>query len=231
MALAMNPVDTVVLRVTVNGEPREITVPPDRRLIDLLRADLALTGTKEACSVGVCGVCSVLVDGKLVSACLVPAVRVDGTEITTVEGIGGPDGALSPVQQSFIRHGGFQCGICTPGQVVAATALLRENPSPEPDEVREWMTGNLCRCTGYYGIVASVLGAAGQPDDEEHRPPIETRDPATVGAAPPDGAPRAAPPGCARRRSTRRSRLSMSTVTRRICSPAGPPWRCSAGRG
>lgn len=175
MALAMEPVDTVVLHMTVNGEPRKIPVPPDRRLVDLIRIDLGLTGTKEACSVGVCGVCSVLVDGALVSACLVPAVRVDGTDLTTIEGIAGPDGSLSPVQQAFIRHGGFQCGICTPGQVVAATALLRENPSPDPAEVRDWMTGNLCRCTGYYGIVASVLAAAGCPDDAAHRAPIEER--------------------------------------------------------
>ncbi len=169
------PSDTVVIRVVVNGEPREVSVPPDRRLVDLLRTDLGLTGTKEACAVGVCGVCSVLVDGTLLSACLVPAIRVDGREVTTIEGIAGPDGQLSPVQEAFIAHGGFQCGICTPGQVIAATALLQDNPAPSPDEVREWMTGNLCRCTGYYGIVESILAAAGQPADAENRPPIEER--------------------------------------------------------
>lgn len=172
MAVAMEPLESADLHVTVNGEPREIVVAADRRLIDVLRIDLGLTGTKEACSVGVCGVCSVLVDGALLSACLVPAIRADGREVTTIEGIGGADGSLSPVQQAFISQGGFQCGICTPGQVVAATALLRENPSPEPDDIREWMTGNLCRCTGYYGIVAAVLAAAGAPDDTARRPPI-----------------------------------------------------------
>jgi carbon-monoxide dehydrogenase small subunit len=166
------PVERIDVRFTLNGEPRELSVTPDLLLVRLLRDRLGLTGTKEACSVGVCGVCSVLVDGELLSACLLPAVRVDGRAVTTVEGLAGPDGSLSAVQEAFVRHGGFQCGICTPGQVVAATGLLAENPSPSEAEVRDWLTGNLCRCTGYYGIVASVLAAAGAPPPDALRPPL-----------------------------------------------------------
>jgi carbon-monoxide dehydrogenase small subunit len=144
----------------LNGQPRTLTIPANRLLIHLLRDDLGMTGTKEGCSVGVCGACSVLVDGVLVSACLLPAVMLDGAAITTVEGLT-PDGEhLNPLQEAFIRHGGFQCGICTPGQLMAATALLRETPRPTEAQVRAWMMGNLCRCTGYYQIVDSVLAAA-----------------------------------------------------------------------
>ena len=149
------------LQITVNGEPRSVEVAANRLLLHLLRDDLGLTGTKEGCSVGVCGACSVLVDGALVSACLLPAVMVDGAAITTVEGLAAKDGQLSPLQEAFIRHGGFQCGICTPGQLIAATALLEENPHPDDGQVRAWMMGNLCRCTGYYQIVESILAAAG----------------------------------------------------------------------
>jgi aerobic-type carbon monoxide dehydrogenase small subunit (CoxS/CutS family) len=166
------PVERIDVRFTLNGEPRELSVTPDLLLIRVLRERLGLTGTKEACSVGVCGVCSVLVDGELLSACLLPAVRVDGRAVTTVEGLAAPDGTLSAVQQAFITHGGFQCGICTPGQVIAATALLAEHPSPDEGTVREWMTGNLCRCTGYYGIVASVMEAAGTSPTDDFRPPV-----------------------------------------------------------
>src|SRR5215472_6903323 len=120
----------------VNGQAQHRTVPSHRRLIDLLRDDLGLTGTKEGCSVGVCGACSVLVDGTLVSACLLPAILADGAAITTVEGLAPDDEHLSPLQDAFIRHGGFQCGICTPGQLIAATALLEETPSPSPEEVK-----------------------------------------------------------------------------------------------
>ena len=148
------------LQVTVNGQPRELTVPANRLLLHVLREDLGLTGTKEGCSVGVCGACSVLVDGQLVSSCLLPAVMADGAQVTTVEGLAPDDEHLSPLQESFIRHGGFQCGICTPGQLIAATALLAEKPKPTEAEVRSWMMGNLCRCTGYYQIVESILAAA-----------------------------------------------------------------------
>ena len=145
----------------VNGKDRAVDTPPARPVLDVLREDLGLTGTKEGCSVGVCGACSVLVDGRLMSACLLPVGAVAGREVTTVEGLAGEDGALSPVQQAFLECGGFQCGICTPGQVVAATALLRECPRPDADQVTDWMMGNLCRCTGYYSIVSAVLAAAG----------------------------------------------------------------------
>ncbi len=145
----------------VNGLQREVVTAPARPVLDVLREDLDLTGTKEGCSVGVCGACSVLVDGQLMSACLIPVGMVQGREVTTVEGLAADDGRLSPVQQAFLECGGFQCGICTPGQVVAATALLAECPAPTPEQVREWMMGNLCRCTGYSSIVSSVLQAAG----------------------------------------------------------------------
>ena len=148
------------LQVILNGQPRTVTVPANRLLLHLLRDDLGLTGTKEGCSVGVCGACSVLVDGVLVSACLLPAVMLDGATITTVEGLALDEEHLSPLQEAFIRHGGFQCGICTPGQLIAATALLEETPRPTEAQVQAWMMGNLCRCTGYYQIVESVLAAA-----------------------------------------------------------------------
>ena len=154
------PSEPIRVHLTINGERRDDAVPAERLLIDYLRDDLGLTGTKEGCSVGVCGACSVLVDDVLMSACLLPVAALDGRSIRTIEGIAAADGQLSPVQTAFIRHGGFQCGICTPGQVVAATALLAERPDPSEADVRHWMTGNLCRCTGYEGIVASVLAAA-----------------------------------------------------------------------
>ena len=144
------------LRFELNGTQREMNVAAHVRLIDLLRDDLGLTGTKEGCSVGVCGACSVLVDGQLLSACLLPAAFVDGTSVTTIEGLAPDEGHLTPLQDAFIRHGGFQCGICTPGQVVAATALLNENPKPNEEEIKDWMMGNLCRCTGYYKIIESI---------------------------------------------------------------------------
>ena len=140
----------------LNGDPVSVEAPDDRLLLHLLRDDLDLTGTKEGCSVGVCGLCSVLVDGRLVSACLLPAVFVDGAEVTTIEGLAGADGTLSPLQDAFIRTGGFQCGICTPGQIVAATALLAEDPTADEPTTREWMKGNLCRCTGYDQIVEAI---------------------------------------------------------------------------
>lgn len=150
------------VRAEINGQVVELTVEANRLLIDVLRDDLALTGTKLGCAVGVCGACSVLVDGALVSACLLLAVSIDGSRVTTIEGIAAADGTLSAVQRAFLRHGGFQCGICTPGQVLAATALLAEQRDPDAAAVRKWMTGNLCRCTGYEGIVASVLAAASE---------------------------------------------------------------------
>ncbi len=150
---------TRVIRLTVNGQSREVEVPTSRMLLDCLRYDLGLTGSKEGCGVGVCGACTILLDGKMISSCIALAVFADGREVTTVEGLA-EDERLHPVQQAFIDFGGFQCGICTPGQVMAAKALLDANPNPSDDEIREWMLGNLCRCTGYYKIVESIRAAA-----------------------------------------------------------------------
>ena len=147
------------VRLKVNGADHELDIPARRLLIDCIRYDIGLTGTKESCSVGVCGACAVLVDGEMYASCITLAVAVDGAEITTIEGIA-ENGNLHPVQQAFIDHGGFQCGICTPGQVIAAKSLLEENPTPTEDEIKEYMMGNLCRCTGYYGILNSIAAAA-----------------------------------------------------------------------
>jgi len=148
-----------VIRLTVNGTAHDVEVPSYRTLLDCLRNDLGLTGSKEGCGVGVCGACTVLLDGKMISSCIALAVFAEGREVTTVEGLA-EDARLHPVQQAFIDCGGFQCGICTPGQVVAAKALLDANPDPSEAEIREWMLGNLCRCTGYYKIVESIRAAA-----------------------------------------------------------------------
>ncbi len=150
---------TIDLTFTLNGEQRTCAIPPERLLVDLLRDELGVTGAKVGCGIGICGACSVLVDGTLLTGCLLPAVFVQGKSVTTVEGLA-QDGELTPLQDAFIRHGGFQCGICTPGQLMASTALLAENPHPSRDEIREWMMGNLCRCTGYSGIIASIEAAA-----------------------------------------------------------------------
>jgi aerobic carbon-monoxide dehydrogenase small subunit len=146
------------IRTRVNGKKVEQEVATNRMMVDFLRYDLGLTGTKEGCSVGVCGACTVLMDGEMISSCLAPAVFADGHEITTVEGLA-KNGKLHPVQQSFIKYGGFQCGICTPGQVVAAKALLDKVPKPNEEQIKDWMMGNLCRCTGYYKIIESIQKA------------------------------------------------------------------------
>ena len=149
------------ISLTVNGQHHTLTVPARRLLVDLLRYDLQMTGTKEGCSVGVCGLCTVLLDGKMAASCLLLAAQADGHEITTIEGIA-TDDHLHPVQEAFIRYGGFQCGICTPGQIVAAKALLDVNPHPSEEEVEDWMMGNLCRCTGYYQIREAIVKALGE---------------------------------------------------------------------
>jgi carbon-monoxide dehydrogenase small subunit len=147
------------IRLRVNGEPIEREVPDNRLLLDFLRNDLGLTGSKEGCSVGVCGACTVLLDGASISSCLALAMFADGHDVTTIEGLE-TDGRLHPIQQAFIDFGGFQCGICTPGQIMAAKALLDSNPHPTVDEIKSWMMGNLCRCTGYYKILESVQAVA-----------------------------------------------------------------------
>jgi aerobic carbon-monoxide dehydrogenase small subunit len=147
------------IRLRVNNEAVEREVPDNRLLLDFLRNDLGLTGSKEGCSVGVCGACTVLLDGKAISSCLALAAFADGHDVTTIEGLA-EDGRLHPLQEAFIEFGGFQCGICTSGQIMAAKALLDSNPHPNVEEIKAWMMGNLCRCTGYYKIVESIQGAA-----------------------------------------------------------------------
>ena len=148
------------VRVTVNGETREATVEPRVTLADFLREQLRLTGTHLGCEHGVCGACTVLVDGAAVRSCLMFAVQADGSEVTTVEGLASSDGELSTVQQAFRDCHGLQCGFCTPGFVVSVTALLRDNPDPSDEEIRHGLSGTLCRCTGYQGIIAAVKQAA-----------------------------------------------------------------------
>ncbi len=147
------------ITLTLNGETIERTVPARRLLSDFLRDDLALTGTKRGCETGVCGACSVHVDGKVVKSCLSLAVQANGRHITTIEGLAQGE-ELHPVQEAFVQCGGLQCGYCTPGMVMAACALLKDQPRPSVDEVRHGLNGNLCRCTGYAQIVESVLHAS-----------------------------------------------------------------------
>lgn len=147
------------ITLTVNGETIEATVPARRLLSDFLRDDLALPGTKRGCETGICGACSVLVDGQVVKSCLSLAVQARGKAITTIEGLSQGE-QLHPVQESFMRCGGLQCGYCTPGMVMATCSMLKDNPRPTADEVRHGLNGNLCRCTGYAQIVESVLDAA-----------------------------------------------------------------------
>ena len=153
------------IAVTVNGVRRRASVPPRLTLADYLRERCGLTGTHLGCEHGVCGACSVLLDGDAVRACLVFAVQADGAEVTTIEGIAGADGELSNVQAAFRDEHGLQCGFCTPGFVVSVTAFLRDNPDPTDDEIRVGLSGNLCRCTGYQGIINAVRAAAGAGPD------------------------------------------------------------------
>jgi carbon-monoxide dehydrogenase small subunit len=152
-------IETLPIEVTVNGRLRSFEVAVHHTLLEVLRDDLNLTGTKECCLVGECGTCTLIVDGRAMNSCLILAVEVDGAEITTVEGLAG-DGELSPLQQAFLDEGAAQCGFCIPGQLISATALLERNPHPTVDEVHEGLVGNLCRCAGYEQITAAVLAAA-----------------------------------------------------------------------
>ncbi len=146
------------MRVKVNGVEHSIDAPPMSRLLDVLREDLRLTGVKEGCGEGECGACSVLIDGELANSCLVPVLQADGASVTTIEGIA--DGhTLHAVQQAFIEHGGAQCGICTPGMILAAITLLNEHSEPTLEQIKEGLAGNLCRCTGYMRIFEAVLQA------------------------------------------------------------------------
>jgi carbon-monoxide dehydrogenase small subunit len=150
----------VSVALCVNGQAREASVEPRVTLADFLREECRLTGTHLGCEHGVCGACTVLVDGAAVRSCLVFAVQVDGSEITTIEGIASPDGTLSAVQSAFRDCHALQCGFCTPGFIVSVTAFLRDHPRPTDREIREALSGNLCRCTGYQGIVEAVRRAA-----------------------------------------------------------------------
>jgi aerobic carbon-monoxide dehydrogenase small subunit len=152
------------IRFTVNDEKRDVHVQPMKRLLDVLREDLHLTGTKEGCGEGECGSCSVRMNGDLVNSCLVPVLQAEGAIIQTVEGLG-VSGRLHPLQQAFLDCGGAQCGICTPGMLMAATQLLSINPHPNMAEIREGLAGNLCRCTGFIRIFDSVIAAAA---DQNH---------------------------------------------------------------
>ncbi len=143
----------------VNGDSYEYLCEPERTLVDVLRNEMELTGTKEGCSTGDCGACSVILDGELVCSCLVLAAETDGSRVETIEGMA-RDGELHPLQRNFLELNGLQCGICTPGILVAAKALLERNPDPTETETRYWLAGNLCRCTGYDKIVRSVMAAA-----------------------------------------------------------------------
>jgi carbon-monoxide dehydrogenase small subunit len=153
-------VGEVEIEVRVNGTTRRGRVEPRVTLADFLREDCHLTGTHLGCEHGVCGACTVLLDGAAVRSCLVFAVQVHGAEITTIEGIASPDGELSPVQEAFRDNHGLQCGFCTPGFVMSVTAFLRDNPDPTDDDIRAGLSGNLCRCTGYQGILKAVRAAA-----------------------------------------------------------------------
>jgi aerobic carbon-monoxide dehydrogenase small subunit len=149
----------VQVQATINGDETDFLCEPRNSLLEVLRDNLTLTGAKEGCNNGNCGACSVILDGRLVNACCVLGVEVDGCDVQTIEGIGSP-GELHPLQQKFLEHAALQCGICTPGFILSAKALLDKNPNPTEHEVRYWLAGNLCRCTGYDKIIRAVLDTA-----------------------------------------------------------------------
>ena len=168
------PNQPLQVRITVNNEEYTVVVPGRRTLLDMLRDELHLTGTKKVCDMGHCGACTVLRGGQAVLSCLTLAASCDGSEIKTIEGLADAGGNLSQLQQAFIDCDGFQCGFCTPGQIMSATALLADNPTPTVDEVKNYMSGNLCRCGAYKGIVDAVMQAAGEGSsrpDEKGEPP------------------------------------------------------------
>ena len=148
-----------MVQLTVNGQQHRIDVPPMKRLLDVLREDLHLTGTKEGCGEGECGACAVLIDGELVNSCLIPALQINGARICTIEGVS-TEGGLHSIQQCFLENGGAQCGICTPGMILATHHLLDKHPTPILEEIQEGLAGNLCRCTGYMRIFEAVQKAA-----------------------------------------------------------------------
>jgi carbon-monoxide dehydrogenase small subunit len=152
------------IALTINNELHRFHVRTSKFLLDLLREELDLTGTKRGCNRGECGACTVLLDGRAVPSCLIPAIMADGCEVVTIEGLALPGGALHRLQQAFVDQGAIQCGYCTPGMVLAAKSLLDENPRPTEEEARRAISGNLCRCTGYVKIVDAILKASGEED-------------------------------------------------------------------
>jgi len=157
----MNEMKKTAMTLTVNNEPHDLVVHPNRTLLEVLREDLHLTGAKEGCGEGVCGSCTVLVDGTAVRSCLTLAVAVQGKEITTIEGLSVGE-RLHPVQEAFVNHHAIQCGFCSPGMILTSYALLKENPNPTEEEIRRALSGNVCRCTGYAKIVEAVKSLAGE---------------------------------------------------------------------
>jgi len=151
--------ESKIIKFVINGQSVEVRVKPWRTLLELIREDLNLTGTKEGCGHGECGSCTVIMDGKTVNSCLVPALEADGQEIVTIEGLS-KDDKLNPIQEAFVERSGMQCGFCTPGMIISAKALLDRNPDPSEQEIREAVAGNFCRCTGYTKIVESIGAAA-----------------------------------------------------------------------
>jgi carbon-monoxide dehydrogenase small subunit len=149
----------IQVETSINGESVEFLCEPQQTLLEVLREELSRTGTKEGCATGDCGACSVLIGGRLVCSCLVLGAETQGKEVTTIEGIAGDDG-LHPLQQKFLEHAALQCGICTPGLIIASKALLEKNPDPDEETIRYWLAGNLCRCTGYDKIIRAVQDAA-----------------------------------------------------------------------
>ncbi len=157
---------TIEIRLTVNGKQISLSVPANKRLLDVLREDLGLTGTKEGCAIGECGACTVVMNGQAVHSCLVLAVQADGAEILTVEGLA-PEGELHPLQKSFLEHGAVQCGFCIPGMLMSSYALLQEKSHPDEREIKEAIAGNLCRCTGYKQIIQAVEATVNETTDNQ----------------------------------------------------------------
>lgn len=158
-AKSFSPLETSSIPCKINGIETELNVPPARRLLHVLRDDLAMTGTKRSCDIGRCGACMVMVDGVPVNSCLTMAYQCSGKSITTIEGISAAAGGIDPIQRAFLKEGGFQCGYCTPGMIISVKALLDHNPDPGPLEIEEALSGNICRCTGYGGIKRAVQKA------------------------------------------------------------------------
>jgi carbon-monoxide dehydrogenase small subunit len=152
--------NALLVTATINGRSRTLEIAPNRTLLDILRDDLGLTGTKRGCEIGECGACTVIMNGVAVNACLVLAPQINGAEILTVEGLAAPDGTLHPLQKAFLEHGAVQCGFCSPGLLLSAKALLDQDPHPSGERIRAAIAGNLCRCTGYVQIVEAILATS-----------------------------------------------------------------------